>query len=146
MGTVNWRFSKAISVEVIKAAESYFGIKFPSDYAHCAGNHNGGYPKPHSFPHAGSVEALNNLITLDASGEYNIYEVYEHIRDRMAEKVVPFARDPFGNYLCFDYRRSEQPVIVFWDHEVAYRDKDKAITFVCNTFTELLDSLFTYED
>ena len=63
----------------------------------------------------------------------------------MVAKVYPFARDPFGNLLCFDYRNStESPTVVFWDHEE--ENIKEAIYPVCSTFTELLASLRDFEE
>ncbi|KYD02028.1 hypothetical protein B4144_2514 [Bacillus atrophaeus] len=56
--------------------------------------------------------------------------------------IIPFATDAGGNLFCFDYRApSQQPVIVFWDHEIFYEDKESSISYVCDSFTELMDKL-----
>lgn len=61
-----------------------------------------------------------------------------HRKDRLIEKVIPFAEDPFGNLLCFDYRNDDQPIIVFWEHEKAFNDKESATIYLCDTFTKLM--------
>lgn len=36
------------------------------------------------------------------------------------KKLVPFAFDPAGNLICFDYKNDKNnPVVVFWEHENA---------------------------
>ena len=40
--------------------------------------------------------------------------------------------------ICFDYRNNEQPVVIFWEHEKAFNDKESAISYLCDTFTELM--------
>ncbi|MEG7335963.1 hypothetical protein [Bacillus sp. 0102A] len=29
----------------------------------------------------------------------------------------------------------------FWDHEIAYEDKESSISYVCDSFTDLIDKL-----
>ena len=54
--------------------------------------------------------------------------------------VYSFAIDPGGNGICFDYRASEDaPSIAFSDAE---QEGEQAITFLANSFTEFLDSLY----
>ncbi|RAP04799.1 hypothetical protein HS9_01932 [Bacillus velezensis] len=36
---------------------------------------------------------------------------------------------------------SQEPVIVFWDHEIAYEDKKSSLSYVCDSFTELMNKL-----
>lgn len=58
-----------------------------------------------------------------------------------SQKLIPFAKDPFGNLLCFDYRYNEKsPKIVFYDCE------ETTITTVCDSFTELLERLYALEN
>ncbi|MFL0442332.1 SMI1/KNR4 family protein [Bacillus subtilis] len=52
------------------------------------------------------------------------------------------ADDVFGNEICFDFRKGlSSPSILFWDHEIAYEDKESSISYVCDTFTELMNKL-----
>lgn len=66
--------------------------------------------------------------------------------NRLIEKVIPFAEDLFGNMICFDYRNNSQPLIVFWEHEKAFSDKESAITHICNNFAELLNMLYETQE
>ncbi|AMR88478.1 SMI1/KNR4 family protein [Bacillus thuringiensis] len=130
----------------IKQLEQYFNIKFPNDFIECVQKYDGGYPTPDTFYIPNQDEnSLNNLLTLDSNKKYPILETYNNMKDRLPGKIYPFARDPFGNLLCFDYRNtSDSPSIVFWDHEE--EDIEEAIYPVCSTFTELLDSLYEFDD
>lgn len=59
------------------------------------------------------------------------------------QKLVPFARDPFGNLLCFDYRYNENnPKVVFFENE----SEKPTIIPVCNSFTDLINRLYAIED
>lgn len=72
----------------------------------------------------------------------SILQVFESIRQRLPERVFPFAADPFGNFLCFDYRTKDTPVVVFWDHETAFQSPNDALEFVCNGFSDLMNLLY----
>ena len=91
-------------------------------------------------------ETFNNLLTFDLDSEYSILKIFSTLKSRLVEKVFPFARDPFGNYICFDYRSGGDPTIVFWEHEAASIDNDSAISKVCDSFSELLDMLEEREE
>lgn len=125
----------------IKYVEDILGIKFPEDYIRCIKNNDGAYPVPDTFNIKNDEETLNNLLSLHKDKGNFMLQVYENVKDRMLEKIIPFARDPFGNLICFDYSNDNQPTIVFWEHEKAFNDKEKAITFICNTFVEFLNML-----
>jgi hypothetical protein len=123
-----------------------FGITFPKDYLECIKDNNRGYPHPKVFYVGNNSEVFNNLLNCELDDTYGILAEYNAIKDRLPEKVIPFARDPFGNLICFNYRESSEPTIVFWEHETASRSKEAAIKKVCNTFTELLNMLDELEE
>ncbi|MCU5201634.1 MULTISPECIES: SMI1/KNR4 family protein [Bacillus cereus group] len=130
----------------IKQVEQHFNIKLPNDFIECVKECDGGYPRPKVFDVPGQDEnVFSDLLTFHIEDEYSIVKNYEDIKDQLVDNVYPFANDPFGNFLCFDYRNNPtSPTIVFWDHEE--EDMEKAIYPVCSTFTELLDSLRDFED
>ena len=80
-----------------------------------------------------------NISSANADRCNNIYEVLEDLQTRIGDQLIPFAEDSFGNLLCFDY--SAEKSIVFWNHEKNY-DKFKEATFVCSSFSSLIESLF----
>jgi hypothetical protein len=56
-------------------------------------------------------------------------------------RIYPFASDPAGNRIAFDYRNGDaNPKIVFEDHEM---EGEEALKFLANSFTEFLESLHT---
>ncbi|MBJ7994131.1 SMI1/KNR4 family protein [Bacillus mycoides] len=148
MNNITWSFmSKTpITDEEIQKVEQYFNIKLPNDFAECVKKYDGGYPHPKVFDVPGQDEnVFSDLLTLHIEDRYSIVQNYEGIKDRLVDKVYPFAIDPFGNLLCFDYRNNlEAPTVVFWEHEE--EEMEKAIYPVCSSFTELLNSLRDYDD
>ncbi|MCC2336771.1 SMI1/KNR4 family protein [Bacillus tropicus] len=148
MNNIIWSFMSKTPVtnEEIQAVEQYLNIKLPNDFVACVKKYDGGYPNPKVFDVPGQDEnVFSDLLTLHIEDEYSIVQNYKSVKDRLVAKVYPFARDPFGNLLCFDYRNStESPTVVFWDHEE--ENIEEAIYPVCSTFTELLGSLRDFEE
>ncbi|MGM2784109.1 SMI1/KNR4 family protein [Bacillus cereus group sp. Bce018] len=148
MNNITWSFMSKTPVtnEEIQAVEQYLNIKLPNDFVACVKKYDGGYPNPKVFDVPGQDEnVFSDLLTLHIEDKYSIVQNYNSVKDRLVAKVYPFARDPFGNLLCFDYRNtSDSPSIVFWDHEE--EDIEEAIYPVCSTFTELLASLRDFEE
>nr|WP_040949623.1 SMI1/KNR4 family protein [Gorillibacterium massiliense] len=144
MGIKGWSFSEELHDEtIITVVENNFGIKFPDDYKRCVKLNNGGYPEPNCFNMVdGEQGVFNNLLSF-TNKNLNIMMFYDFAEESSIEGLVPIARDPFGNLLCFDYRSSNlSPEIIFYDHE---ETGDEAIIPVCRTFTELLDGLYSTE-
>lgn len=141
-GNIVWMFSyKPVSEDEIAAVESSLNIRFPEDYIECAKNSHGGNPSMQVYNFKGHQEAVfNSLLSLNPNENNYILDVYNDIKDRLVDDVYPFADDPFGNFICFDYRKSEgsTPTVVFWDHELAHENPEKALFPICKTFTELL--------
>lgn len=95
--------------------------------------------------HGKDENVFSKLLTFDLESRNSIIQVYDDIKDRLANKVYPFGKDSFRNHLCFDYRSNpESPTVVFWEHEE--ENIEEAIYPVCSTFTELLASLRDFEE
>ena len=131
----------SVETTTISKVEAIFGIEFPRDYVECIIKNDGGYPKPNRFLLNGNEEVFNNLLSFDEEDSSNMIVTYNDVKDRLIEKVIPFAEDPFGNLLCFDYRNNKQPTIVFWEHEKAFYNKETATSYLCDSFTDLISML-----
>lgn len=138
---VKWILVKSeLSLKDVSKVEHALEVSFPTDYVECVLLKNGGQPVPDTFDFDYKKEAVfNSLIDLNVSMKHNVLEVYNQLKNRLPESVFPFADDPFGNYLCFDYRATPNPSIVYWDHEQSERGK---LHFVCNSFSELQNKLY----
>ncbi|MER3118196.1 SMI1/KNR4 family protein [Bacillus subtilis] len=148
MQSIKWRklstFQEATNNQ-IEYVEEKLKIKFPTDYREFIKDHNGCSPidkKVVLFQN--SRETINNLLSIgDPTRPIDLLSTIDNVKDRLVDKIIPFATDAGGNLFCFDYRMSAQePVIVFWDHEIAYEDKESSISYVCDSFTELINKLY----
>ncbi|WP_268505747.1 SMI1/KNR4 family protein [Bacillus atrophaeus] len=99
----------------IEDVEEKLKIKFPTDYREFIKDHNGCSPidkKVVLFQN--SRESTNNLLSIgDPSRPIDLLSTIDNVKDRLVDKIIPFATDAGGNLFCFDYRMSSQPVIVF---------------------------------
>lgn len=133
-----------VQKEIIEHIEKRLGIPFPEDYKECARINHGGTPVPDTFDLEEYGEGVvNRLLSFNEDSPIYILNTWESLKTvhKQPKEIIPFANDPFGNIYCFDYRESESnPVIVFYDHETD-PDDDMALTYVCDTFTELIESL-----
>ncbi len=133
--------NNSIEIITITNIEVSLGVKFPIDYINTMVNNDGGYPEPNRFDLDGNEEVFNNLLSFNKEDYSNIVDCYNDIKDLLPKKIIPFAEDPFGNTICFDYRMDEKPSIVFWDHEKAFIDKNLSVSYICDTFKELIEML-----
>lgn len=138
---IEWLFShEPVSEHEIASIESLLNIKFPRDYIECAKNNHGGNPSLQIYDFDGHQESVfNSLLSLNPGESNYILDVYNNVKDRLVNDIYPFADDPFGNLICFDYRNNDGiSTVVFWDHELSHENFEKAIIPICKTFTELL--------
>jgi cell wall assembly regulator SMI1 len=146
---MKWIFTHGVvELAEIEEVEKELGVKFPKDYIDCALKNNGGHPTLDIYDFEQRREAVfNRLLSFHVDRASYILTIYDAIRDRLVDDVYPFADDPFGNHICFDYRKnSESPTIVFWDHELAFENPEKGLFPICETFSELLSKLYSLEE
>jgi cell wall assembly regulator SMI1 len=139
MVNIEWIASKGeLHYEAIKTVEKQWGIKFPDDFVECVLKNDGASPEPSAFNFEGKRGAsFGFLLSFRPDNEIYILDVYNRIKKALPKSVFPFADDPAGNFICFDYRQDPTgPKVVFWDHEW-----DKVIP-VCDRFTDLINKLY----
>ena len=137
MNELLWKITRPLTDEsLIEKLETKICVKLPNDFIECVLKNNAGYPTLKSFKTGNGMEhVFNNLLTFDENKGINIFNTYGNILIHTKNKLLlPFAEDPFGNYICFDFSK-ETVSIVFWYHET------NQIEIVCGTFTEFLTKL-----
>ena len=133
METINWRYGSILNDGHICDIESQLSVVFPSDYRVLVAKHNGGRPTPNAVdvPNAREV-VLERLLRLEAGAKENVLNATGVLRERGRKDLVPFARDPFGNFFCFRFVGKSADAVVLWEHE------EGRSTPICKTFSELL--------
>lgn len=139
MVAIKWeRIVEGVDETIITKVEKNFSIKFPQEYKECVLKYNGGHPVPNIFYFTDKGEGLFDHL-LSFTSDPNIEEVYDIVSDYIPEGIIPFATDPFGNDICFDYRKNKKlPNIVFRNQDEI---GEESIEFICETFVEFLESL-----
>lgn len=61
---------------------------------------------------------------------HTVYPALEAVEDK---NLLPFAIDPFGNYICYQLNEKQ---IVYWDHE------NDAVTTTGKSLKEFIESLY----
>ena len=143
---VKWDFGEhPVSNEEIIEVENMLQVKFPKDYLEYVKIYSGATPSPETFDlEDREGVAFGYLHSFHKESESYIVNVSNRYRDgRMPDKVIPIADDVFGNEICYDFRKGlSSPSIVFWDHEIAHEDPDRALSHICDSFPELVNKLY----
>lgn len=141
---MKWEFVKPLeSDKLIEEYEAQIGYVFPEDFNECVKQYNGAYPEREIFRSKNGKRVrkrvFNNLCSFKKEDPLNIWKynnwngwMRDWNQNGEMEKYIAFAKDPFGNLICFD---KTNDMIVFVDHETLN------IEFVANSFTELIESL-----
>lgn len=153
---VEWRGADApVDRVAVTVVEEAWGVRFPEDYVQCVLLNGGGSPDPCCFAVGEAEEVFDTLLNFQgphpwkAVSENRIVDYYATMTRQglLPERVYPFAYDPGGNYLSFDYRTpAQEPSVVFLAHEELDADGHFRAYPVCTSFTHLLDSLHDCED
>lgn len=141
---MKWRYTKPITEERIKKVEKELGVNFPTSFVECVRENNAGRPNTILFDLERDKEKVfGNLFDFnDTNQGLSILEAYEVLIDEheAPKELIPFADDPAGNFICFDYRSvtNGEPIVVFLYHE----SEDDNIRKVSNSFQEFMDKLY----
>lgn len=141
-------FPPVTSEELVRV-ERQLGIDLPDDYRSFLLEHNGGRPKPNTFPihnfPSSSRGILEEFIGIKKGAYTDIRKQLNVFRDRIPPDCLPIARDPGGNLLCLVFRGPGRGTIYFWDHEEEAEEGRPAskdnLYFVASSFNTLLSSL-----
>jgi cell wall assembly regulator SMI1 len=96
------------------------GVSFPRAFRQLVSEHDGAEPDQREIDiegERGKVFAV--LLGLGDDSSNGMMWTHAILRDRLPEKVIPFAEDPGGSVFCFDFRSgSDNPPVVYWPHDV----------------------------
>jgi hypothetical protein len=146
----------------IGTVERMLDVVFPHLYLETIKKFNAGSPVNNVFDTEKTSERVfSNLLSFNLDKDTSILTIWEDNKERMPNGIIPFATDPGGNYICFDYRSTTEPSVVFWNHEenfvinaedeLEYPEVDAEyklhdIEFVAPNFFEFLSILYKKEE
>lgn len=139
MSQVQWSEGTHVDVSCLRATEAETGYDFPHDFVALVVDNDTAVPSPECY----LGRRFGMLLSVDPSQRRNIAKLLRSRSDLFPKGIVPFASDPGGNYLCFDFRRDRaSPTIVYLDHE-QWDDSvpDQFVTAVAGSFSELVSML-----
>ena len=137
------RSEEIVSDNLIEGAEILFGIKYPVRYREIIRGYSGSWGdvwfrvdrSSPGFDYC-SLGLIHSLNPCHRNNTYSVMAAWtEH---GLSPHIIPFGEDGGGNYVCFDYRRSNIPEVVFYFHELP---GDDGVMKVCDTFEEFLERL-----
>lgn len=129
-----------VPASVIRDVGRDLGVVFPEAFVEIASKYNGGCPDRDIFDVPGRPECVFDYLISFPEG---IQEFIREAGDRLPASLIPFATDPFGNAICFDYRGgTDGPSVAFWDHE-SCSDARNCTSQIAGTFEEFCDSLYS---
>ena len=110
----NWKYKIDISCNcAFGEIEKEYGVKFSDELKAFIAEYNAATPEKHRFM-VGTTERVFGAVLSVNKGETDtdsIYTALDVINDR---DIIPFAIDPFGNYICYSANDS---TVMYWDHE-----------------------------
>lgn len=104
--------------EMPERVENEYGIVFPDLYKRIAREYNKAAPDKSSFTTPdGNERCFGRLISISESDPFNLESAMRWLPEAIGHLLIPFAVDPFGNSICFDYSEGTCKAVVFLDHE-----------------------------
>jgi cell wall assembly regulator SMI1 len=147
--TMEWEYKKPIDEKRIREVEMELGVHFPKSFFDCVLKNNAGRPKTKLLFDLGNEKekVFGNLFNFNEDEDhFSILEAHEVLigEHEAPIELVPFADDPAGNFICFDYRTlvAGEPIVVFFYHE---RDEDN-IKKIADSFSQFLEMLYEPRD
>lgn len=156
-----YRDEGSIDLEKVLNFEVKYGIKFPDTYTLFIVKHNGARLDIDSFDFYDNVykrEASESIAfikfenvgkticdlleqTTNDINDPDVFKFYNYFDP----KIIPFGDTGGGDFICFDYRQSDNPSIILWCHD-NYDEKWNRISFVANNFDEFINMLHEFND
>ena len=119
MSELTWKYVKTLGDRhAVEAFLEENNLSLPEDLIVCLKDNNGGRPNRKTFDTDRSKGHMIKTLLSFNHGEFDL---------------VPFASDPFGNFICYDDSRGD---IVLWLHETNRMEK------ISDSFTNFLNMLY----
>ena len=128
----NWKYKIDVQCECVFAEiEAKYGIKFNDELKSFIIEHNAATPEKYHFM-VGTTERVFGAVLSVNKCEVDTDSIYTAL-DTVADKeIIPFAIDPFGNYICYS---TKDKTVIYWDHE---REAKTSTSLNLNDFISML--------
>lgn len=130
---MNWKYKIDVANQnVFSDIEKKYGIVISEELRALILVANAATPSKYNFM-LGTTERVLGAILSFNEGETDTDTVYTALSTMEDKSLVPFAIDPFGNYICYSNKDNK---VVFWDHETS------GVSSTEKGLDEFLDSLY----
>ncbi len=122
---------KPPSIKRLQFLEESYRIHWPESFVKFLQYANGGIPKKNILPDR-RYSVIERFLCItdepknEPNGIYDIAVVQTQLDERLSDddemvgaKLIPFASLFAGDFICMDFRTSDMPKIVIWDHELS---------------------------
>ncbi|HEY9007226.1 MAG TPA: SMI1/KNR4 family protein [Ohtaekwangia sp.] len=141
---VKWQSGSSLNGLFLSRLEVEWNVTLPGDFKSVVLDNNYAYPLPNVFDTEKSKgRVFAGLLNFNLQDKSNAIKDYLAIKSRLPIKVYPFAEDPSGNFICFDFA-TPKPTVIFWNHEgrIVNGKDTYDVEFVADSFTDLLSKLY----
>ena len=129
----NWKYKIDIqSASVFDEIEKQYKVKFSNELREFITENNGATPEKYHFMIENTEKVLGAVLSVN-QGESDVDTIYPALSCIENAEIIPFAIDPFGNYICYSITDG---TVVFWDHETS------AVFSSGTSLSEFIDSLY----
>lgn len=133
---MNWNYKIELADDAVFAEIGKTrGITFPNDLKALIAQANAATPEKYHFMVGATEHVLGAVLSFnkDEADTDSVFTALEVVTDR---NFLPFAIDPFGNYICYSLKDG---TIAFWDHENAEKE---APVSTGKSLSEFMDALY----
>ena len=144
--------------DLIKDFEEGYRVKLPDEFKRFLLEYNGAIPITDVFVLDSSKYIIQRFLCLLDDYEINEFGIYDMgvvitpIIDYLTDSsniigldVIPIVSLVGGDFICLDYRKNENPIVVIWDKAESEESKP-VIKRVADSITEFFDMLIEDED
>ncbi len=135
---MKWILAKTkINEQNFKNVEQELGVEFPSDFKDTVLEYNGASPQNMIYDTKNTKgRVAEYLLSFSSNDKDNIIDTYNMIKERLEKGLIPVIRDPFGNFICFNFSKEANGELVFWNHE------NNDVEYISKTFLEFVGKLY----
>lgn len=109
-----WKYKIELLDELVfDKIEKERNITIPKEMREFIKERNGAAPEKYRFMLGTNEKVLGAVLSFNED-EKDTDTVYTALLAVQDKKLLPFAIDPFGNYICLDTEGNE---VVYWEHE-----------------------------
>jgi hypothetical protein len=109
-----WKYKIDVKDQnVFSEIEKERGVVFPEELREFIIENNGSTPSRYNFMLKTQEKVFGAVLSFNRD-ETDVDSVFTALRSVEEKNLMPFAIDPFGNYICYSFCDGK---IVFWNHE-----------------------------